>query len=209
MHSACSPGNYARTRSDDIRPQGAGMHIPTVADEGGGMRRPTSPSRTEPGQTSVDKYQTQVVRYRADTYALVHLMHHPHRLRPSAKLVEMSCHTDNYVRATCVASIRNWKLLCCNLVGNIQYCISHDDRYSRQGHPRQLIPRATSRHSDGTPVKRTSDEPGGEPDLTTAFPHFCKSGHERETNRCGHEVRRLAAPQLRAPRVDTKFENLH
>jgi hypothetical protein len=35
-----------------------------------------------------------------------------------------------------------------------------------------------------------------------------KSGHDGETNQCGHHVRRLASVQFSASRVDTGFENL-
>jgi hypothetical protein len=34
-----------------------------------------------------------------------------------------------------------------------------------------------------------------------------KSGHERETNRCGHRVRQLASLELKASSVYTEFEN--
>ena len=36
-----------------------------------------------------------------------------------------------------------------------------------------------------------------------------KSGHESETTRAGHNVRRVASVQFSAPHVDIRFEKLH
>jgi hypothetical protein len=45
--------------------------------------------------------------------------------------------------------------------------------------------------------------------LLSRFAWSVNFGHERETNRGGHDVRRRASPQFSATRLDTDYEKSH
>jgi hypothetical protein len=94
-------------------------------------------------------------------------------------------------------------------------CAHPDDVIGR--YRREPCPAVMMNEVSRPEVRRQSDESSTEAFGRTA-PHYrcsiavkdeaLKSGHERETNRCGHEVRQPASLYVKPSRVDMEFENL-
>ncbi|MDT5358006.1 MAG: hypothetical protein QOJ56_6538 [Mycobacterium sp.] len=100
-------------------------------------------------------------------------------------------------------------ILCCNIIGNIEHSTPHNAGFRLWDS--MMVIRQTPRgrrHSDESIAKNRDALPETASIRESLQGWARKSGHERETNRCGHEVRQTVSAQLRASRLDMLFENL-